>query len=722
MMTRRVPTLMCLLSLLFGMPAIAQKPVAQQLDSLFKVAEQCYIMDDYQQLLNCINRYYDVYTTHSYELGNSTGVFGAYYYKMLGAYYYGLADNSYIYTYRSEQNYRMSLDILNRRVSGSRISSMHPDALVLHQELAQLYYKAKLYRSAKEQLDTVSVYFEAKVKMGIESLRPDYYKTMSQLAMCNARLKLFDTALSQIGEAINYFKKRKDADYYEALRRRGKILMLQADNAGTTNYKEAVKVYEQYVNERYAAIGREMNGMSDSQREQHWLATHQFLFDCYRLGNRAPKMLYDLALFSKDYLVRRDATVTKWEQVRRALGKKDCALEFVQYFGRSDQKRLGCLVLRKDSKQPEFIDLFATDSLLALSLGTYDVGSAIMATSHDSKDTLYKDQRLSHAIWSERLMAAIGNAENIYFAPDGMLHQLAIEYIMPDSGKVCRRLSSTRILTQKRSKPKLASALLCGGMEFRAPYTPKDHDNDVQAYRYLSPRANIINDLPGTKKEVDSVYAYRHQPQDTLLIGKGATDNAFLELLGNGYQIVHLATHGFFGGNMGIHTDIKPLLGDESMSRSGVLFTGVVNTLSSDDFDETQSDGALSAAELSKQDFSKTELVVLSACQTGLGRLTDDGIYGMQRGLKKAGANAMILALWNVNDQATYRLMSFFYQELEQQKEKDLYVALMNARQRLKNEEYTYASFDAETLTMRLQTIKFDNPHYLNPFILIDAY
>ena len=137
-------------------------------------------------------------------------------------------------------------------------------------------------------------------------MNPNYYLVKSQQAICNARLGNFELALHQIEEAINdYYKKHKDGSYYEALRKRGKILMLQADSQGSTHYKHAIDSYQQYINERYASIEKEMDGMSDSQRGQYWLATHQFLYDCFRLGNRAPGMLYDLTLFSKDYLIRK---------------------------------------------------------------------------------------------------------------------------------------------------------------------------------------------------------------------------------------------------------------------------------------------------------------------------------------------------------------------------------------------------------------------------------
>lgn len=705
-----------ILGLFLASQIAAQKDGKQQLINLFNEAEQCYLMDDYQQLDVLIGQYAETFKVHQNSLGDSTDVYRAYYAKMCGAFYYGIAEEGSC-DYYSEEMYRISLDIFNKR---NNITN----AMVLHEELAQLYYKIKAYDKAKVQLDSVYNYYDERLHdMGVTSVKPNYYKTISQLAMCNARLGDFDLALSQINEAINdYYKKEQNADYFEALRKRGKILMLQADSLGSTQYKKAVESYQRYVNERYTAISKEMKGMSDSQRNQYWLATHQFLYDCYRLGNHAPEMLYDLALFSKDYLVRKNSTLIKWNQVRQALGKQDCAIEFVQYFGKKDEKRLGCLVLRNNSKKPLFIDLFSTDSLLNLPLtNLHTIGSAIAYSISTVKDTLYNDLRLPELIWTKPLMSAIGDAQKVYFAPDGLLHQLAIEYLMPDSTKICHRLSSTRILTKKRTAPKIESVLLCGGIEYDASFQPKEMDNDVAAYRFLAPQTTTIQNLPGTRKEVDSIYAIRNNNHDVLVVGNAATDETILWLLKQHYDIIHLSTHGFYGGRIGIYNDIKPLLGDESMSQSGLLFAGSANTLTDKNFDENLFDGVLSAAELSRQDLSKTELIVLSACQTGLGHLTDDGVYGIQRGLKQAGASAMILTLWSVNDYSSSLLMRYFYEELEKQSPKDIHTAFLKARQRLMKEEKIIYKFDEATFTYKEETIKYNTPQYVCPFIVIDA-
>lgn len=721
-MKRAIILVGCLFCLSVVLTASEIDDVKSRLAGLFNKAEHCYLMDDYQQLYSCINQYDSLLTAYRVVI-DSTDVFQAYQDKMYGSYYYGLADDGY-YAYFSEFYYRKSLNLFNSRVKTDNIVGMHANAVTLHQELAQLYYKIGRYPESKGQLDTVFTYFESKLKSGIDTIVPKYYETLSQMAICNARTGDYELAIAQIDKAIKeFYKKIKNEDYYEALRKKGKILMLQADNLGTTHYKAAIDCYQQYVNERYASIAKEMKEMNDSQRGQYWLATHQFLYDCCRLGNLAPEMLYNLALFSKDFLIRKNTAQTKWTQIRQALGKKECAIEFIQYFGRTDEKRLGCLVLRNNSKKPMFVDLFATDSLLNIPLSWYKtIGSTISSSEPQDKDLLYTYNKLPNLIWTEPLMSAIGDAEKIYFSPDGQLHLLAVEYLMPDTTKTCYRLSSTRVLLQKKNTPNLDRALLCGGIKYSTPIFPEDRDNDVVAYRFLAPQTTSIKDLKWTQYEIDSISAIRNNHNDTLLVGEKATDKAFLQLLKQNYNVIHISTHGYFGGNNSVNNDIKPLLNDRSMSQSGILFAGSAYTLTDKYFDDDLFDGVLSATELSHQDLSKSELIVLSACQTGLGRLTDDGIYGIQRGLKIAGANAMILSLWNVNDFSCNLLMRFFYEELGKQSKNDIHVAFSNARKRLLQEKATIYKFDASNFIYKKDYLKYNTPQHLNPFIIIDAY
>ena len=713
----------CLLFLISANAFATADNEKRQLDKLFNEAEKCYLTDDFEQLKAYIDEYYGLYRQYESLLSDTADVYYAYYCKMRGAYFYGLTKEPGYYSRMSETYYRMSLKTFIHRNSDEKINT-------LREELAQLYYKTKDYGKALQQLDTIYNFYDYRLKvLEITVYEPGYYRTLSQLAICNARMGHFDQALKQITESQKYFKKQKSEFYYETLRRQGKILMLQADSIGTDHYKEARKCYERYVTEECASIAQRLDTMSATHRAQHWLANHRFLYDCYRLGNHAPELLYNLALFSKGWLLayenNRQTPQVSWGQVRKKLSANDCAIEFVQYFGRKDEKRMGCLVLRNTGK-PKFIDLFSVDSLLSLKLThPYTVGDAFDAAQPEIKDTLYRDSRLPKLVWTPQLMKAIGKANRVFFAPDGLIHQWAIEYLIPDSQKICYRLSSTRNLVRKSNPLKLQSAILCGGISYRAPYHPTGTDNDYMAYRYLKPLVGSINSLPNTKIEVDSIYACRQNTNDYLLKEEKATDERLLQLLRqNHYDIVHITTHGHYIGQIDIRNDLRPLSEDLSLSRCGLIFAGAANTLSDKYFDDQFDDALLSGKELSQQDFSKTELVVLNCCQTGQGRLTEDGIYGLQRALKQAGANAMLISLWNLSDYSSAIFLRYFYEELQKQpsNKKDLHVALLSARKSLIAHERIASTLDNATLGIKYEKLKYNDPRHTCPFILIDAY
>ena len=204
--------------------------------------------------------------------------------------------------------------------------------------------------------------------------------------------------------------------------------------------------------------------------------------------------------------------------------------------------------------------------------------------------------------------------------------------------------------------------------------------------------------------------------------GWQATDEAFLKEVQKGYDIIHLSTHGFYGGYLNLEGDIKPLLNDDSMSKCGILFAGSASTLSDEDFDENMFDGVLSGRELSKQNFGDTRLMILSACQTGLGKLTDDGIYGLQRALKTAGIDGICVSLWSVSDLSSGNLMRYFYENLEQQENLDIHQAFLAARQRLKQDNWLKFVFDPETFMYEPTIVTHDKPEHVNPFIMIDVF
>ena len=134
-------------------------------------------------------------------------------------------------------------------------------------------------------------------------------------------------------------------------------------------------------------------------------------------------------------------------------------------------------------------------------------------------------------------------------------------------------------------------------------------------------------------------------------------------------DILHIATHGFFLDQSDKFSN--PML------RSGILLAGV-----SDKTKGTE-DGVLTAYEATLLSMSQTKLVVLSACETGLGDIKNgEGVYGLQRSFEVAGVQNILMSLWKVDDQATMELMRNFYTELL--KTNDTSAAFASAQRKLR--------------------------------------
>ena len=148
---------------------------------------------------------------------------------------------------------------------------------------------------------------------------------------------------------------------------------------------------------------------------------------------------------------------------------------------------------------------------------------------------------------------------------------------------------------------------------------------------------------------------------------------------------------------MSIQRDSPYSLADNPMNRSGLLFSGSNKAWIGDSISVGRDDGILTAYEASHTYLNNTELVVLSACETGLGDIKgSEGVYGLQRAFKMAGARYLLMSLWKVPDNATQEFMTTFYTELLTNKLpiRSAYNMAQNAmKAKYRNEPYKWAGF-----------------------------
>ena len=210
--------------------------------------------------------------------------------------------------------------------------------------------------------------------------------------------------------------------------------------------------------------------------------------------------------------------------------------------------------------------------------------------------------------------------------------------------------------------------------------------------------------LPGTKVELQEVSSLlaEHSWHVDLYTGEKALAGVVKQV--KSPRVLHLATHGFFLQDRQGPKDNMPAVGENPMLRSGLFFAGADRVLAGMPNPAGLDDGILTAYEASGIDLHGTELVVLSACDTGLGEVKNgEGIFGLRRALQEAGAESVMMSLWAVPDRETQELMAAFYKDWLGGMDK--YEALRTAQLEMR----------------RKVTVRYghDIPHYWGAFVLV---
>lgn len=293
-------------------------------------------------------------------------------------------------------------------------------------------------------------------------------------------------------------------------------------------------------------------------------------------------------------------------------------------------------------------------------------------------DSIYK-------LLIEPILPIISGKKKIYLRPIGYLSSLNIEAItMPDGrrfGEVYQvEVVSNIFNLNKTHNPVCVDMALFGDPDFFRPQTQNTEymtiNTPPSAEYGLMASENRGNWglLPGTKIEIEKVseLASSHSIQNVKFIGKEASETAVKALSGKSPSIMHFATHGYFitsnetaSRNNFLQQTTGYSWGNHLMLYSGLLFAGANEVWNGNAKPNPVDDGVLTADEISRLDFSNTNLVVLSACDTGKGHQNGtDGAMGLQRAFKAAGARTMVTSLWQIPDEATSLLMQFFYSHL----------------------------------------------------------
>lgn len=218
---------------------------------------------------------------------------------------------------------------------------------------------------------------------------------------------------------------------------------------------------------------------------------------------------------------------------------------------------------------------------------------------------------------------------------------------------------------------------------------------DRSGFDYLPETFNEVTDISDLLAGVMNTTVYS---------GQKATESQFKLLSRHSPSVIHISTHGFYLKGKGLKAPFFKNLSLSSkitykMSKCGLLFSGANNAWNGIYAQDVEEDCILTAAEVEKMDLSDTELVVLSACDTGLGDCESiDGVYGLSRAFKIAGAHTIVMTLWKVNDLVTKEFMYEFYGQIKE------------------GLEY----HEAFRIAQKKLRLKYQDPLLWAPFVIID--
>ncbi|MBQ6277496.1 MAG: CHAT domain-containing protein [Bacteroidales bacterium] len=443
------------------------------------------------------------------------------------------------------------------------------------------------------------------------------------------------------------------------------------------------------------------------------------VLDCDSLENEIQKMERNIIENCKEFGDVTHFIRIDWKEVQKSLKQNDVAIEFANYTF-EDSTKYVALVLTKDMEAPVCVPLFNNKELRKMIRGVAPAKSETPsndenrgATSVSAKrQGIYESTELYRTLWKP-LEKYFPENPRIYFAPSGMLHQIAIEYAPVGEGKLISdkyeiyRVSSTRFLAMDYMTKPMTNSVLYGGVYYDSDTTTMKQESERYSTRSATYNSfaefnkgedrGSLNYLLGTKTEVEDIVGKlkANNISTTLYEGSQASEESFKALSGSKISALHIATHGFF-----LPSD-EILSGDQSLIQSGLLLSGANYAWQNLPIPDGVEDGILTAKEISFIDLRNTDLVVLSACQTALGEITGEGVFGLQRGFKKAGARTIIMSLWPVDDNATLLMMTEFYTNL--------------TNGMSKREAFNVAQNKVKT------TAGFENPRYWAAFIMLDG-
>ncbi|MEO8470811.1 MAG: CHAT domain-containing tetratricopeptide repeat protein [Chryseolinea sp.] len=549
--------------------------------------------------------------------------------------------------YYQQKNYEKAEAFYNqaRTLYEKFFNATHPEYVKVLSKLSKVYYMQKEFKKSKRLIEESLTNYEGFIKQLFPALsereKAKYWNTIkadfefyNTLAFSN-----LDDFKDLSGKVYNYQLLTKALLLSSSIKIRERIL-----NSTDEKLKAQFTLWSQKKELLTLALS-----MSPTQLSENEIDPGGLQQEVERLEK---ELSQQSELFGQSFENKR----ITFEDVKKSLKPNETAIEMVRYryFNHdfTDSVVYAALYLKSDFSRPKAIMLKDGKKMETRYFKFY---------RNSITNKLADD--VSYGVFWKPIVDGIGQASTVYLSADGIYNQINLEAIPTPDGKYVIDnsniilVSNTKDLYLKKVKSKVSApentASMFGNPEFYA----------------TASTGHSISSLPGTEKEVNQLEFMLKQKGwvTSEYLEKSASEEKVKEM--NSPKIFHIATHGFYRPSTqvtlqeGLESS-EATLNQNPLMRTGLLLRGAGDLMDKTDYNYNMENGILTAYEAMSLNLDKTDLVVLSACETGLGDLeAGEGVYGLQRAFLVAGAKVLIMSMFKVDDDATQKLMLKFYQK-----------------------------------------------------------
>ncbi|WKV10863.1 CHAT domain-containing protein [Marivirga harenae] len=562
----------------------------------------------------------------------------------------------------------------SQKLNEKFFNDQHPEYVKATSRMSKVYYMDGNQRKAKSYIEEVMSNYNRFIK--------DYFPALSE----REKTKYWNTIktdydyFNTMALTMNdRFPEMIETVYNNALKTKGLLLSSSIKMRERILSSNDSTLKAQYFNwlDKKEVLSKAIS-MSQEQLENEEID----LGDLAREVELIEKSLSQQSELFSEGIIQQEFN---WEQIKETLQPNEVAIEMVRfrYFDHyiTDSVVYLMLILKNEKKsKPEFVVMENGKDMESKFFNNYR--NAIKFRVADN---------FSFKNFWEPIENNIGENKTIYLSPDGVYNQINLEAIPVGNGQYLLDksniilVSNTKDLYLKKNNSMASqgdkTALLFGDPKFylasRDEYTSEFRSGATQ-----------ISDLPGTQKEINALTKLfkEHGWSTSNYMDVQAAEGTVKEM--KSPKVFHIATHGFFTEKEDRNT--SNTFENKQMSENPLLNTGLMLKGSGDLLAKTRYNyniepGILTAYEAMNLNLDQTDLVVLSACETGLGEVHEgEGVFGLQRSFLVAGAKTLVMSLFKVSDEATEKLMVTFYEKWLETGDKRQ--AFIDAKKEIRNE------------------------------------